>query len=69
MGETHFGAPETGESSMSVVDFTEYSDAELEEQLVMDASVWRGIRMAIIPSLFMWALIGFGVELARALLP
>ena len=41
------------------------SDAELEEQLVMDASVWRGIKIAILPSLAMWALIGLGVELAR----
>jgi len=66
MGETHFGAPEAGESSMTDISL---SDAELEEQLVMDASVWRGIRMAIIPSLFMWALIGFGVELAAWMLP
>jgi len=45
------------------------SDAELEEQLVMDASVWKGIKNAILPSLAMWALIGLGVELARAFLP
>jgi len=45
------------------------SDAELEEQLVMDASVWKGIKNAILPSIFIWALIGFGVELARAFLP
>jgi len=45
------------------------SDAELEEQLVMDASVWRGIKIAIIPSLFMWGLIGLGVELAVWALP
>lgn len=45
------------------------SDAELEEQLVMDASVWKGVKNALLPSLAMWGLIALGVELARALLP
>jgi len=55
------------EEAMTDISFSDR--AELEESIVMDAAIWRGVKNAILPSLFMWALIALGVELARALLP